>query len=169
MEQMLNMALETTEEMVFDRGYTALSDVNSMDVFARINERKYLTPSGKLAITVIVESTSQIKNYSDCIGDPAYETIICIYMGNITIAHKAIEKNSYYKIEILPVSFLIKNVSKHVLQPIVTKDDTGFKHRGKLPKISFYDPIVRYYKFNHKDILKITSKINGTIHYRIVV
>lgn len=168
---LLKLALNTAEEMFSDRGYKELESRHNTDVYHRLNERKYETPSGKLAICVILDSTSQIKNYSEFIEDPDYESITCIYRGNINIAHKKIEKNSNYKIEILSVNFLIKNVSKHELQPIVTKDDTYVysPNERKLPKIMFYDPIVRYYRFKHKDILKTISRISGNVEYRIVV
>lgn len=168
MEQ-LNQALHTVEEMLEDRNYIpCYTRILELDIFKRMNNRKYITLTGKFAIVAIVESTSQIKNYYKYIEDNNLETIVFVYLNNITVAHRSIEKNLNHKIEIWSVYDLLINVSKHVLQPkIEIISDEQFKVDGKLPKISFYDPIIRYYKFKQKDIIRIKYK-DGSISYRII-
>lgn len=168
MEQ-LNKALITVEEMLEDRNYIpCYTKIPELDIIKRMSNRKYITLNGKIAIVAIVESTSQIKNYYKFIEDDNLETILFVYLNNITVAHRSIEKNLNHKIEIWSVFDLLINVSKHVLQPkIELVVDEQFKVDGKLPKISFYDPIIRYYKFKHKNIIKIIYK-DGLISYRII-
>lgn len=165
---MLKQALCVVEEMLEDRKYIPIScQIFNTDVIQRVNHSQYLTPNNKLAIVIVVESTSDIKTFSKYLKDPEFETIIFIYQNNITITHQAIEKNLCHKIEIWSVNSLLVNTKRHYLQPKVELAES-FKYEGKLPKICFYDPIVRYYKFPSKSILKITNK-DGFIHYRIVM
>jgi DNA-directed RNA polymerase subunit H (RpoH/RPB5) len=162
-------AFTVVEEMMDDRGYFPISNgVVEVDVVKRMTNRKYLTPNGKYVIVTIADSTSSIKQYSNYIENPAYESVFFLYTNSVTIAHTAIEKNLDHKIEIHPVASLQINITRHEIQPYVEKH-TQTKIKGKLPKISFYDPICRYYKFNHRDVIKVTSKVDGSIHYRQVV
>lgn len=168
MNTLLEQALITVEEMLDDRNYIPLSNTfPELDIFKRMNNRKYLTPKGLYALVSVVESTSQIKNLSNYIDDSEFETILFVYTNNVTVAHQSIEKNLCYKIEIWSVYNLLINISKNMLQPKIEKvEKLNFK--GKLPKICFYDPIARYYRFQPRDILKITNK-EGFVNYRIVV
>lgn len=168
MEDLLRKALETMEEMLEDRNYIALYDgIPEIDIIKRMNNKEYITPTGKLAFVTIVDSTSQIKNYTSYIENPYYETIIFIYTNNVTIAHRSIEQKLNFKIEIWCVHSLLINVVKHSLQPKIELILDNLLHKAKIPKIDINDPIVRYYKFKHKDILKITS-LSGDISFRIV-
>lgn len=164
----LTQALTTVEEMLEDRNYIPISSTYpELDIEKRLCNRKYFTPNGKYAFVTVVESTSNIKNFASMISDEEYETILFVYTNNVTVAHKAIEKNLNFKVEIWSIFNLMINVARHYLQPKVERiDEIHFK--GKIAKISIYDPLVRYYKFSIKDILKITSK-EGFINYRIVV
>lgn len=167
--EILKKALETVEEMMEDRNYIPLNhDITKTDVFERFKDRKYITPSNKFAVVLIVNSTSQIKNFSSIIDNDDYETILFIYMNTLTVQHKSIEKNLNYKIEIWSVYNLLTNISKHIFQPKIELLVTDCKLNYKLPKISFYDPIIRYYKFKKGDTIKITDKDNF-ISYRLIV
>lgn len=167
--EILTLALTTVEEMLNDRGYIPISShFPEINVVDRVKNCKYFTPCGKFAIVIVVESSSQIKNFSKYIEDEEYETVLFVYMNVVTIAHKIMEKNLNNKIEIWSVYNLLVNISKHYLQPKIEKVTEELEICGKLPKISFQDPIVRYFCFKRKDILKITDS-EGNIHYRTVV
>lgn len=167
MDNILPIALNTVEEMLEDRDYIPIAtSIPEIDILIRMNNRKYITPSGKLAFVVVINSSSQIKTYSSQIEDENYETIIFIYTNNVTATHRSIEQNLNNKVEIWSVYHFLVNVSRHFLQPKVRKV-TDIKLTGKIPKISFYDPIVRYYHFQPKDILEITNK-EGFVNYRMV-
>lgn len=155
---LLTKALETLEEMFEDRKYSPIKG----------EDNKYITETGKFVIVSIIESISQIKNFSKYIEDPDYETVFFLYLNNVTVIHKENEKSLNYKIEIWSIENLVINVARHVLQPKVEKAKSAVKISEKLPKIQFYDPIVRYYRFKHRDVLKITDS-RGFISYRVVV
>lgn len=163
-------ACQTIEEMLEDRNYIPLRNgIPETDIKKRVVDSEYLTKSCNMAFVTKVDSTSQIKNYYSLIKNPDYETIIFIYTNNVTVTHKTIEANLNNKIEIWSIDSLLVNASKHVYQPKVEKISKTSKIKGKLPKISFYDPIVRYYKFQRKDIIKVTNRQTELSHYRIVV
>lgn len=165
----LEIALNTVEEMMEDRNYIPiLSSIPETDIKQRMSNRKYITLNGKYALVAIVESTSAIKNYSEYIENPDYENIFFVYLNNLNISHYSIEKNLDYKVEIWSVYDLLINVSKHYFQPKISKVEEEIDFNGKIPKISFYDPLIRYFRFKKKDIIKIV-KHNGIINYRTVV
>lgn len=166
--QKLNLALPTVEEMLEDRGYTAISlgwSFPETDIIKRMQNRFYETPDNKYAIVSIIKCIGYIQEFSNHINNNNLETIIFIYLNSKTIKHKTKEKNFNYKIEIWPINDLFINVSRHFLQPKIEKCE---KVAGKLPKISSDDPICRYFKFKSKDFLKITNK-EGFISYRMVI
>lgn len=166
-QNLLSIALNNVEQMFEDRNYIPISGIfPESDIVERMNNRKYLTPSGKFSMVAIVDSTSNIKNYSKLIDDECYETILFVYMNNVTVSHRAIEKNLNHKIEIWSIYNLLVNVSRHKYQP---KLELAYNVsiKGRLPKISFLDPIIRYYRYKSKDIIKITT-VDGDIQYRVV-
>lgn len=165
----LEIALNTVEEMMEDRNYIPiLTSIPEIDIKQRMTDRKYLTLNGKYALVAIVESTSAIKNYSEYIENTDYENIFFVYLNHLNISHYSIEKNLDYKVEIWSVHDLLINVSRHYLQPKISKVEENIDFNGKIPKISLYDPLIRYFRFKKKDVIKITKR-NGTINYRIVV
>lgn len=171
----LYYSLPIFEKMLEDRKYIPLyTGIPKTDIIQRMNNRKYETPSNNLAMVIIANCTGDIKLYTDYICDPNYETILCIYTNNINISHKKMEKTFDYKIEIWPLIHLY--IADHIFQPkievINTKELEEFKNGKiqpiKLPKISYYDPIIRYYKIKHKSIIKI-YETDRLISYRIVI
>jgi DNA-directed RNA polymerase subunit H (RpoH/RPB5) len=171
-KKFLYMSLPIFEQMLDDRKYIPLySNIPKIDIIERMNKGKYECPSGKYAMTIIATCTKDIKVYTDIICDDDYETIICIYTNNINISHKKMEKIFDYKIEIWPLIFV--NISSHSLQPkIETINQREFKltkiNPLKLPKISYYDPLIRYYRIPHKSIIKITD-FDSLVSYRLVI
>lgn len=165
-EKDLRIALINLEKMVEDRGYIEIyNGIPELDIIKRHEDREYITPSGKFALTTIIDLTSKIKNYTKYIEDPAYETIIFVYTNNFTITHKTIEIKLNFKIEIWCVNSLLINVMSHCMQPKIEK--INYEIKGRIPKIDRNDPVVRYYRFQSKDILKITNS-EGDIYFRIV-
>lgn len=167
-EHVLRLALTTVEEMFEDRGYTAIenADYPETDVVKRIQNTVFFTQNCKLAKVGVVDSVSQIKSFSSDIDDEDYETLFFVFLGSVTIAHKSIEKNLNYKIEIWPVTGLLANIARNELQPKIQKVDLKFEF--KPPKITQNDPLARYYRLRNGDVIKVTHK-NGFVSYRIVV
>lgn len=168
-KKVLCKALETVEEMLEDRGYIPIAKkFVHLDIIAKMKNREYIKPSNKRAIVIIADLISEIKSYSKFTH--IYDTIFFVYTNNTTVVHKTIEKNLDYKIEIWSMFKLLINPAKHFLQPKIEKVDDPSLNNKKFQRIQFYDPIVRYYNFFHRDILKITENENGvtSITYRIV-
>nr|UOX61082.1 MAG: hypothetical protein DiTV3a_F12ORF1 [Diabrotica toursvirus 3a] len=148
-------ARKTIHEMFLDRGFTEYKGI-------------YKNKEGLFADYFFIYSISEIKNYSHIIEDLRYDTILFVYINNVTETHKELEKNFDFKIEIWPLKKLLINISKHELQPKIEPLRTQEKFPYKLPRISFYDPLIRYYRIPHKTVIKITDN-DGFIHYRLVV
>lgn len=170
-EQLLKSALKTVEEMLEDRLYIPIAkEFPAINIIERMNNRKYITSENKFAFVTVVDSISQIKNFSELIKDDNYETIIFVYTNNVNKQHKSLEKTLNHKIEIWSIYNLQINVSRHHLQPAVSKINYDVQQIDKkLPKILFYDPICRYFRFHQKDVIKVISGVDGNIHYRYVV
>lgn len=164
----LEIGLVTLEEMMEDRNYIQLrSCYPELDIISRVNNCKYITPEGKYVIVKIVKTISNIQDFIKYINDDDIDFILIVYLNLKTIIHQTKEKNFNYKLEIWPINSLLVNISKFHLQPKIEKAINPVIS-GKIPKILQDDPIVRYYRFKSKDILKITDK-NGFVNFRIVV
>lgn len=172
LRKLLEYSLPLFEKMMEDRNYIPLEKkCPPINIIERMNERHYKTPSGKLALIVICNNAAGIKSYTAQICNDEYETIVCIYTNNINISHRKMEKNLNYKIEIWPLLFVY--IADHFLQPKIEAIPLS-EHKyisipaSKLPKISYYDPLIRYFRIPHKSIIRIHN-IDGMISYRIVV
>lgn len=164
---MLEQALENLEKMVYNRKYIPIAGPKiETNIVKRLTDKKFITPDGTFALVAQIDSTSQIKSYASFIEDPEFVTIIFVYMNNLTVTHKSIEKVLNNKIEIWSIQTLLIDVYEHELQPKIELVK-NFEHKIKLPKISFYDPIVRYFRYQHQDVLRIID-LEGTISYRLV-
>lgn len=168
-ETSLRIGLKTLEEMLEDRNYIQLRySYPELDIIKRVNHGIYLTPEGKRVVVEIVRTLSTLQNYIKYINDPDIDFVLLVYLNNKTLLHLTKEKNFNNKLEIWPIFNLYINISRFHLQPKIEKYTGNNNAFGKIPKILHDDPIVRYYRFKSKDILKITDK-NGYINYRIVV
>lgn len=170
MSDVIIKALNTAEEMFEDRGYIAVYErFPELDITKRMVGKIFYTKENKKVILYIIDSTSQIKIYSDLIINiEEYEVLVFIYTNSLTIAHKELEKNLDHRIEIWSVNRLVTNFSKHYLQPKICLVEKKPDINYKLQKISFYDPLIRYYRYKHHSIIKIIE-LDGSIAHRIVV
>lgn len=168
-DKIIRLALKTVEEMFEDRGYAAIENEGypETDVVVRLKNTIFFTPNCKLARIEVVDSVGQVKSFSNYIDSEDYETIFFVFLGNVTVAHKSIEKNLNYKIEIWPVTGLLSNIARNELQPQIQKME-NLKLNFKPPKITQNDPLARYYRLRAGDVIKVTHK-NGFISYRIVM
>lgn len=170
MSDLIIKALITVEEMFEDRGYVSIyKQFPELDITKRMVGKIFFTNENKKVVLYIIDSTSQIKMYSDMIINvDEYEVLVFIYTNNLTIAHKELEKNLDHRIEIWSVHRLVTNFSKHYLQPKICLVEKKPDINYKLQKISFYDPLIRYYRYKQHSIIKIIE-LDGSITHRIVV
>ncbi|CCA61367.1 hypothetical protein AV955_gp010 [Diadromus pulchellus ascovirus 4a] len=153
------------EKMLMDgRGYVEVDDGKPSGEF---HEKLFVAPSGKIAMTVVLTSMVGLKKYSKYIEGDSYEVVIVIYFGSVTLYHRALEKTLKHKIEIWSSEQLLVNPTTHVLCPkieVVPKLSCQYQ----IPKISFYDPLMRYFRIKPKTILKVTN-VDGWVSFRRVV
>lgn len=93
---------------------------------------------------------------------------------------KELMKEPYKNVEVFLKKNMLFNITHHVLVPkhiLLNKDEENEllkkynTTKGKLPKISKIDPIVKYYGMKSNQICKIIRKspeVGETIYYRIV-
>lgn len=126
----------------------------------------------KIAIMKSMQINKCIIVYKKNITSTAKKTISS-FDNNFNIKNEGVDIN--IDIELFNIEELRYNITKHYLVPkhILVKDleyvkSIKKKYGKSIPNMLRTDPISRYYKYKHGDLIKIIRD-NGIIVYRIVI
>jgi DNA-directed RNA polymerase subunit H (RpoH/RPB5) len=179
---MFRQAYNVTKEMYISRGWTIIEEKPYTSITALITSDISENESPKKAAAKFIETTQDIKTtpLASIIDFTAtdYGCITIVCSGSITTSVKKIEQTTYGKVEIFHTNDLQMNITTYHLQPLFEKlsasDCKDFKkkyvskNKANFQIMSKNDPVARFYRYQSGDIVKITTKDDDDLSYRIV-
>jgi DNA-directed RNA polymerase I, II, and III subunit RPABC1 len=159
-----------SKELISQRNYKILEE-NSDEILAQRSdgEKVYF-----FFVNVPKMNIDIIKAYIQRVETEHIKHVIIVYRKIITaVAKSTIQTLDKIKIQLFAARELQYNITKHRLVPFHEKvskkevTDLLKKFGTKLPKLLKSDPVVRFYGFERRDIIRIIRS-DSSIVYRII-